>query len=283
LRAVRNYRAYLDDALKQVVADGPLTASDLPPLVGPRRQPGDWYRSIPRRALEFHFARGSLAVARRLPNYQRVYDLPERLFPKSGIAREESTADAHRALLATAARAMGIATLADLADYYRMPVRDARPRVAELVDDGALVEVSVESWAMPAFLASNARCPRGIPGASLLSPFDPLVWYRPRAARLFGFDYRIEIYVPASQRKWGYYVLPFRIADRIAARIDLKADREERILRVPAVYLEAGVDENDCLPRLASELRALADWLNLEAVETSASNRISRRLAQLVN
>lgn len=281
LHGVPRHRAYLDAVLKQVADSGPLTAADLPPIPGPRRRPGDWHRPISRHALDFHFARGSLAVARRLANFQRVYDLPERVLPESMLACRATTAEAHRALLATAAGGMGIATLADLADYYRMPVRAARPRVAELVEDGSLIEVGVEGWTVPGYLAASARCPRDIPGASLLSPFDPLVWYRPRAARLFGFDYRLEIYVPASLRKWGYYVLPFRVADRIMARVDLKADRVARKLCVKAVYLEADADKFECVPRLAAELTAIAEWLELDAVRVTASTPVARRLAQL--
>jgi uncharacterized protein YcaQ len=215
LRKMRNRTAYLDDVLQQVQTDGPITASDLPPAPGPKRKPGDWHRSIPRRALDHHFARGSLAVRNRLASFQRVFDLPERILPHRHLRRSVSHQDAKRELLAMAADALGVATLQDIADYYRMTPRDAAPLLHDLLEDGAVSAVAVEGWKETAFMSSSARLPRSIKGASLLSPFDPVVWFRPRAERLFNFHYRIEIYVPAAKRRWGYYVLPFRVGDRI--------------------------------------------------------------------
>ena len=154
----------------------------------------------------------------------------------------------------------------DVADYYRMTPRDAAPRVEELVEEGALRPVQVEGWKDTAYLSDTARIPRAIDGASLLSPFDPVVWFRPRAERLFDFTYRIEIYVPAAKRRWGYYVLPFRIGDRIVARVDLKADRPAKTLQVKALHHEAGADIEETESALESELGLLADWLGLEDV-----------------
>ena len=153
----------------------------------------------------------------------------------------------------------------DLADYYRMTARDAAPRVTELVEEGALQPVRVEGWKDQAYLAKTARFPRRIEGASLLSPFDPIVWYRPRAARLFDFEYRIEIYVPEARRRWGYYVLPFLLGDRIVARVDLKADRKAGALLVNSLHHEAGTDQKKTEAALADELGALAQWLGLES------------------
>jgi len=282
LRRIRGHGAYLDRVLEQVRQEGALTASDLPPVPGPRRNPGDWHRSIPRWALEHHFARGALAVSRRRRNFQRVYDLPERVVPDRYLSRCLSTDDARRQLLRIAAKAMGIATLQDLADYFRMSPREVAPLLADLVTDGSLVAVAVESWAETAYLSATARLPRKIPGASLLSPFDPTVWFRPRAERLFGFHYRIEIYVPAPRRKWGYYVLPFRLGDQIVARVDLKADRIASRLCALAVHEEAGVDRGNCVTRLATELRDLANWLGLENIHVRQHNAIARQLARLV-
>lgn len=281
LRRIRNRSAYLDQVLRQVQQDGALTASDLPPVPGPRRNPGDWHRSIPRWALEFHFARGDLAIAGRLKNFQRVYDVSERVVPDKYRSLSMSKNDAQRELLRTAATAMGIATLRDLADYFRMSAKEAAPLLAELVEQGGVSIVSVEGWGEPAYLSATARLPREIRGASLLSPFDPLVWFRPRAERVFDFHYRIEIYVPAAQRRWGYYVLPFRVGDQIVARVDLKADRAGRRLRVLRVHEEQGADRNACTDRLASELRELAHWLGLENVHVTRHNAISRQLAKL--
>ena len=163
-----------------------------------------------------------------------------------------------------------------------MSPKDAAPRVAELVEEGFLRESKVEGWSKPAYLAKGAKLPRSIDTASLLSPFDPVVWYRPRAERLFDFHYRIEIYVPASKRKWGYYVLPFLLDDRIVARVDLKADRRNNTLLVLASHAEADIDEARTTCELAKELWDLADWLNLERVKVSRRGVFARSLAAAV-
>jgi uncharacterized protein YcaQ len=282
LRRLPAHSRYLDDVLKCVATSGGLTASDLPQVPGPRRKPGDWHRSIPRRALEFHFARGDLAIAERRSNFQRVYDLAERVIPAEYRCRALPREEARRELLQQAARALGIATLQDLADYYRMTARDAAPRLAELEEEGAVRRIEVDGWNESAYLAAGAHLPREIPGASLLSPFDPVVWFRPRAQRLFGFQYRIEIYTPAAKRRWGYYVLPFRVGDRIEARVDLKADRKAGSLLVPAAYLEKHADAQACADRLAAELRALADWLGLTSIRVARRNEFSRALARVI-
>ena len=282
LRKLRNRGAYLDAVLDQVQRDGAVTAHDLPPLPGPKRKPGDWHRSVPRWALEYHFARGNLAVAQRLPNFQRAYDLPERILPAELLRQSMPRSDAQRELLRIASESLGVATLHDLADYFRMSPRESAPLVEDLVEDGKLKPVTVDGWKAQAYLSSAATIPRVIYGASLLSPFDPIVWFRPRAERLFGFHYRIEIYVPASKRQWGYYVLPFRLGDKIVARVDLKADRKSRQLLVPASYVEDGVPMGECADALARELHALKDWLQLDKVAVSRHNPFSRQLAQAV-
>ena len=147
-----------------------------------------------------------------------------------------------------------------------MTARDAAPAIADLVEEGVLTPVKVEGWKDTAYLSERARFPRSIHGASLLSPFDPVVWFRPRAERLFDFKYRIEIYVPEAKRKWGYYVLPFRLGDRIVARVDLKADRAGKSLLVRQLHYEEGVDQKETESALRGELGALADWLDLETV-----------------
>lgn len=270
---------YLDDVLKQVQRDGALSADELPPVAGPRRKPGDWHRSIPRWALEHHFGRGALTVRERKANFQRVYDLPERIIPEEHRLRRLDDSDARRELLLAAAVALGIGTLQDLADYYRMSAKEATPLLDALVDAGQLTRVAVEGWRQIAYLAAGARMPRRIAGACLLSPFDPLVWYRPRTERLFDFHYRLEIYVPAHRRRWGYYVLPFRVGDALVARVDLKADRGHGRLLVRAAWLEAGVDADDTAEKLAAELLLLAEWLGLESVHIEPHGDFARRLA----
>lgn len=283
LRKLRGRASYLDAVLKQVQRDGALTAGDLPPAPGPKRKPGDWHRSIPRWALEYHFARGDLVVSHRLPNFQRVYDLPERVLPREHLERSLSVADAQVELLRLASRALGVATLHDLADYYRLSPRVAAPLVANLVENGDLWPVEVAGWNQQAYLARDARIPRKIEGFSLLSPFDPVVWFRPRAERLFDFRYRIEIYVPAARRRWGYYVLPFRVGDRIVGRVDLKADRKASKLLVLNAHGEDSIDVEHCSGCLAAELHALKDWLGLGDIEVEASNSFSRRLGRTVS
>ena len=282
LRKLRNRKAYLNAVLEQVQRDGALTSGDLPPAPGPERNPGDWHRSMPRWALEYHFARGSLAVRDRLPNFQRVYDLPERILPNEHLHRSMSRQDAQRELLQRAAAALGVGTLHDFADYYRMLPREVGPLLQDLVDAGDLSVIEVEGWNDPAYLASTARAPHAIKGASLLSPFDPVVWFRPRAERLFDFHYRIEIYVPAAKRRWGYYVLPFRVGDQIVARVDLKADRQSSRLLVQNAHEEEGADIDECCARLAAELLALKDWLCLDDIHISRKNSFTRKLAATV-
>lgn len=279
---LKNRAAYLAEALEVVWEEGPITANQLQPVASPSRKPGDWHRSVPRSALEYHFGRGQVAVAGRLANFQRRYDLPERLIAADSLEQRPSTSDAQRELLRMAGVSLGVATLQDLADYYRMSPREARPRVEELVEEGALVPVAVESWGEPAFRAANARLPRSMVAASLLSPFDPVVWFRPRAERLFNFHYRIEIYVPEKKRKWGYYVLPFLLNDRLVARVDLKADRKNQSLLVQAAYPEENIDTGAVAGALAAELSTLGQWLGLSAVKVRKQGAFARLLAARV-
>lgn len=277
---LRGREDYLRAALEIVEKRGPVTAADLPPMPGPKRRPGDWYRSVARSALEYHFGSGAVSVAGRLPNFQRQYDLPERLIDQSLRRAIPARDDAFRALLRQAASAYGVATARDLADYWRMSPKDARPRIAELVEEGALTEVVVEGWRDTAFLHAGARLPRSVASRALLSPFDPLVWFRPRTERLFDFHYRLEIYVPPAKRRWGYYVLPFLLDDALAARVDIKADRAAGRLLVLAAYTEEGVDERRCAVELARELESLAEWLGLSRVKVVGRKGFSRALAR---
>lgn len=258
---------YTARLIEEVRHRGPLCAEDVDHPQGvDRRVHESWYGTVPRAVLEAHFGRGALAVADRRPNFSRTFDLAERVVPAEHHGRRVSRADAERELISKAARAHGIATAADLADYYRMPLRDATARILELIEAGDLAQVQVEGWRRTAYLHREARSPRRICAASLLSPFDPVVWYRERAERLWNFEYRIEIYTPAPKRRWGYYVLPFLLGDRLVARVDLKADRAAARLLVQASYLEAGADRDEVAPALARELQAVARWLRLEAI-----------------
>jgi uncharacterized protein len=278
----RKYRAYVDLALDHVRANGPSTPDQLPPPPEIRKKkPGDWTWSIPKAALEFHFQEGRIAIADRRPDFARVYDLAQRVIAAEHHAREITEEEAERELLMHAARAMGVATAADLADYYRMNIGHVRRRIEELVSARALTPVSVEGWKHPAYLVPGLRA-RPISARALLSPFDPLIWFRPRAERLFGFEYRIEIYTPPAKRRWGYYVLPFLLGDRLVARVDLKADREASRLLVRAAHLEPGFARGAVAEALAAELQEMARWLALDGVRVERRGDLARDLTSIV-
>lgn len=277
---IENNSAYVAGVLREVRARGPLAAEQLTVPQGTiRRLEHAWFGTVPRAVLETHFGRGELAVASRRPDFSRVYDLATRIVPPPLRRRRVPPDEARRQLLRLAARSHGIGTAADLADYYRMPVRVARLHLEELVAAGELLRVQVEDWRQPAYLHPEARLPRRVDGAALLSPFDPVLWHRPRTTRLFQFDYRFEIFIPRAKRRWGTYVLPFLLGDRLVARVDLKADREQEILQVRAAYLEPMARAGNVAPALASELRTLAGWLNLETVRMGRRGNLARPLA----
>jgi len=279
----KQHRDYMKHVLGEVRRRGPLTAKDLPEPDGTyERQRSEWGWTRAKAALEVLFSRGVITVTERRSNLARAFDLAERVIPSEHLAPMEDREEARRELIRLAARAHGVGTAADLADYYRMPVREVRRRLGELVDAGDLHEVCVEGWNETAYLHSNARRPRRIDAAALLSPFDPVVWYRPRTARLFDFDYRVEIFFPKSKRRWGYYVLPFLFGDRLVARVDLKADRKRCRLAVPAAYIEPGEDTAAVAGAMAGELKTMATWLGLEAVSVGRQGDLARALARAV-
>jgi len=270
--------------LDEVRTRGPLLAGDIDEPNGTRGKGGGWWGWTQAKiALEGHFARGTIAIAeRRSAGFARAYDLAERVVPNEHHTRTLARDEAQRELVRLAARANGVATASDLADYYRMAPREARQRVAELASAGELLEVEVEGWRDQAYLHRDARAPRRIEAAALLSPFDPVIWYRRRAERLFEFDYRIEIYVPREKRKFGYYVLPFLLGDRLVGRVDLKADRAAGYLRVLGAYTEPHARASDVAPALAHELATMARWLDLDAVSVARRGTLARELAGAV-
>ena len=264
---VEKHPGYADLVLGEIDRRGPLAAEDLPVPDGvERRLKGSWYGTVPRALLENLFGRGVLAVAERRPSMARAFDRSERLVPPEHYGRTVTRDEAQRELVRIAARAHGVATAADLADYFRLRVGEAQPRIAELIESGELREVAVEGWRGSAYLHRDARLPRRVDATTLVSPFDPLIWTRRRTERLFGFNYRFEIFIPRDQRRWGCYVLPFLYGDRLVARVDLKADRANGRLLALATHYEPGADRAEVEPALNAELETMAAWLGLEAV-----------------
>ena len=233
-------------------------------------------------ALEYLFFSGKVAAARRV-NFERHYDLTERVVPQAVAATPTPAADdAQRQLVRLAAQALGVATEPDLGDYFRLPRVDSKARVAELVAAGELIPVEVESWGVLAYLWHEAHRPRAIDARALLTPFDSLIWFRPRTERLFGFRYRIEIYTPAAQRVHGYYVLPFLLGDRLVARVDLKSDRQRGALLVQSAFIEPGADPTHVAVELAAELRITAGWLGLRDVVVADRGDLAAELSAAV-
>jgi uncharacterized protein YcaQ len=252
--------------LAEVRDRGPSTARDLDDGLPRSREHWGWNWSNTRRVLDYLYTAGDLAIAGRTSQFEVLYDLPERVIPAEVLRRSTpSPAEANRELVRRAARSHGVAPARCLRDYYRMHVKDVRPAIEELVEDGELVPARIAGWDRPAYLHRDARVPRRVDARAVLSPFDPVVWERERAERLFDFRYRIEIYVPADRRVHGYYVLPFLLGDRIAARVDLKADRQAGRLVVKAAYAEPGAPP-DTAAHLRAELEQLAGWLGLGEV-----------------
>lgn len=275
----RERRDYIDGILAEIEQRGPVTGGDF--ATGPRGAPGWWSWSDGKRALEWLFWSGKITTATRR-GFERVYDLTERALPTAVIDRPTPTeAGAQRELMRISARAMGVATAADLRDYFRLPLADSRARIAELVEAGELVPVTVEGWNRPAFMDPACHKPRRIAARALLSPFDNLIWFRERTERLFGVRVRLEIYTPAHKRVHGYYVLPFLQDEAITARVDLKADRKAGILRVQAAWREPDAD-GETPDALAEELRLTARWLGLGRVEVVERGDLASDLFQAV-
>lgn len=259
-------RDVLDDVRRRGQRSAREIEADLTGGADRAKQHWGWNWSEVKKALEYLFYAGEVTVAGRNGSFERLYDVPERVLPPEVCASAvPEPAAAHRELIRRAARSHGVATAQCLRDYYRMGAGEARDAIADLVDAGELLPVSVEGWGRAAYLHADARVPRRVEAATLLSPFDPVVWERARTEALFGFRYRIEIYVPEPKREFGYYVLPFLLGDRLVARVDLKADRRHGVLLVPGAFAERDAPA-DVAAHLAQELRRLAGWLGLDTV-----------------
>src|SRR3984893_1248770 len=260
----------LADKIVAAVAElGPSTAGQIEAhlAAGPRGPRGDWWgsRSDTKWVAEALFAAGTLTTATRV-GFARHYDLAERVLPAEVLAREVSEDDAVRELTLRAATALGVATEADIRDYFRLAAGQAKPAIAKLVADGELEQVDVDGWSARAYLVAGQTIPRRDRGTALLCPFDPLIFFRPRVQRLFEFHYRIEIYTPAAQRQYGYYVWPFLLDGELVGRVDLKADRAEDALHVVGAFIESDRSPSQVAAALADELAAMASWLGLADV-----------------
>jgi uncharacterized protein YcaQ len=266
--------------LDEVRDRGPITAAEIEHDAPRTKDNWGWNWSVVKQALEWLFYTGQVTAAERTASFARRYDVPERVLPRAVLeAPTPDTADAFRALVELSARALGVAAEAELRDYFRLPVAGFKQAVAELVDEGVLVPVTVAGWKPRTYLHHQAKLPRRVRAATLVSPFDPLIWERARTERLFGMSYRIEIYVPAAQRRYGYYVLPMLLGDQFAARVDLKADRKTGELQIPAAWLEPTADEEETAAALATELHRLAGWLGLRTVSTPVRGDFSVSLS----
>ena len=252
---------YVESVYRQVGERGPLTVAD---LEDPGERSGPWWGWADGKiALEFLFSAGRVGVAFRR-SFTRYYDLIERVIPREQFdVPAPEGADARKRLILQAARALSVGTAKDLADYYWIRMAEARPALTSLVAEGSLVAVEVDGWSQAAYMHAETRIPRFTNARALINPFDPLMWNRERIERIHGFNYRVEIYVPEPRRVHGYYVFPFLLGDDLVARVDLKADRRNRILRVPAAFLEVGADPNTVARELAVELGEMAAWLEL--------------------
>ncbi|HVU60416.1 MAG TPA: crosslink repair DNA glycosylase YcaQ family protein [Mycobacteriales bacterium] len=272
---------YVEQVYADVAARGPITAGEVAEDTARSVEGWGWNWSPAKTALEYLFWSGRITTSSR-KNFERRYDLPQRVLPQQVLdAPTPDDATAHRELLMIAARCHGVGTVGDLADYFRLKNPEARPRIAELVEDGRLEQVSVEGWREPGYMLPGTKIPRKVEGSALLVPFDPLIWERDRTERLFGFNYRIEIYVPAHKRVHGYYVLPFLLGDRLVARVDLKADRAARALRVQSAWAEPNAPRSTG-EALAGELRLMAKWVALDGLVVASKGDLAPALSVAV-
>jgi uncharacterized protein len=280
--AIRHKPELVDSLLAEVTERGACTPRDLDDGLPRKKEHWGWNWSDTKKVMEYLFASGRLAVAGRNQQFERLYDLPERVVPRQFLdAPEPPVHEAARELVRRAGRALGVGTESCLADYFRMSTALASPAVRSLVEDGELLPVRIEGWSRTAYLHRDAALPRRVRARALLSPFDPLVWKRDRTEHLFDFRYRIEIYTPEARRVHGYYVLPFLLDDELVARVDLKADRKGGVLQVLAAYAEERAPERTPT-ELAEELWLLAGWLGLGRVEVAARGDLAGRLGAAV-
>ncbi|HZN82745.1 MAG TPA: crosslink repair DNA glycosylase YcaQ family protein [Mycobacterium sp.] len=279
---VKKRQRLADDIVAAVTDLGPLTAGQIEAHVGEdhRGKKGPWWdRSDTKWVTEALFSAGVLTTDTRV-GFARHYDLTERVLPPDVVAREVDDDEAVRELTLRAATALGVATEPDIRDYFRLSPKHAKPAIAKLVADGELEAVDVDGWTAPAYLRAGQIIPRRDRGTALLCPFDPLIFFRPRVERMFQFHYRIEIYVPAPKRQFGYYVWPFMLDGCLVGRVDLKAERTRDALHVVGAFAEPEQDKSRVAKALAAELKTMASWLGLAEVSVGNRGDLARPLSR---
>jgi uncharacterized protein len=270
-------KAFLKSTLEHIQNNGSIRSSEVPG--GGKSEGGWWGWSKGKMTLETLFDQGLLTAATR-QGFERIYDLPERVLPSDILNKPTpGERESFRILIEKSAEALGIATEFDLRDYFRLPVAEARQAVLDNVEAGILLPVSVEGWKPQAYLHRDAKIPRKAGATALLSPFDPIVWDRDRAERLFNFHYRIELYTPGPKRKFGYYVLPFMVGEKLGGRLCLKSDRESGTLLVNRSHVESDQNQNDVAPAIAKEVQLMSQWLGLGKVKIARTGNFAKALS----
>lgn len=276
---VTNNRKFVEAVHEKIRDLGPSSAGQL----GSQKKKGSWWSwSDTKIALEWLFWVGAVAVSHR-ENFTRFYDLSERVLPEQILGSALPANQAQRELILKASRHLGVATAEDLVDYHRLPKVEGKKRVGDLAEDKLLREVVVEGWDRPGYMHPKISFEKTTSRSVLLSPFDPLVWFRPRARRLFDFDYRLEIYIPAEKRIHGYYVLPFLDRNKLRARVDVKANSEKNILEVRGAYGEGRTVDQETAESLAHELQALASWRNLDGLKIGKRGNLANPLKRILS
>lgn len=278
----KKHPTYIDDVAAEIHRSGPVTVSE---LEEPGQRTGPWWGYGPgKTALEYLFAKGVIGVQERR-NFARAYDTFERTVPaKYHRMPGVEPADAHEKLALESVAALGIGTYVDIADYFRLRPQEGHEAIKALVATGDLEEVTVDGWKHPAYVLAGTAVPRKrSKAAALLTPFDNLIWHRDRTERLFDFHYRIEIYVPEPKRIYGYYVLPFLLGENLAARVDLKADRQSSTLLVKGAWAEDGADLDEVAPKLAGELALMAPWLGLEDIAVGRKGNLANKVRRALS